>query len=777
MRHETRLSRMSSNPSQNRLKSSALPFGVQSMFARSWVVISVVVVASPVCLATTLSQISHDHTVYIDAQNGDVLSITTENRGSSDPAHVYIFGPDGRLQDELLVTGWTTRNVTLSSGTGVYKILPVTNMYVYDYSVASSRPIVVEPTDHVELIRVTGSADLYFQVPPNTPSLTFHAHSMWSTGTITEELYDPTGALVQTFVLPAHRFQEDYVESDPTPGTWRCRFITPVYDRCGAWLEGVPNYFASRPEDWFEPAFCATPATATLAGDANTVVSSGARLGVNWWLDPYQPTPYAAERDAVTDALMDTARLGVTWAYREPANDNSDPFDINWSGFNFSRPDAVHAAYYNDIASAVPNAMPVLMMYWDNVGGNAVTWQMENPADWTQTQREEYAEFVLATMIHTVAPDLQDPPDPGPAYDFTYVELLNEPNLAMGNANYQAYIDIVLTVGQRLQAHPDPRINSLKIVASGVSPGWGNADQVMENWIGKLIDQADAYVDGVNWHQYDYLHIEECHRFTEDIQDVLGWLATRGDAVADEEILMTEMNQHGGGPTWWQRQDTFYASRWWVGACLSALSGGVDFLHFYKLVDDPPGSYNWKGMLFNDGPYDPPVFPGGPPHGRKPVYNAAKFINEHRRDQVVWSTCDHPEIAHAVMLSQDHSGVTVLVANLFDRAIDLDLSVALPPDMQNEGFSLQVFQLDENSGAPPPVDLPGPPPSSDLSASLVLSPQTVYAIGFQRSAPIPAVSEWGVTVMALLVLAAGSVVFHRHRSDIQARSNDENDGE
>ena len=43
--------------------------------------------------------------------------------------------------------------------------------------------------------------------------------------------------------------------------------------------------------------------------------------------------------------------LRQPWAHREPANDNSDPFDINWSGFDFSRPDAVNSAYYSDIVS------------------------------------------------------------------------------------------------------------------------------------------------------------------------------------------------------------------------------------------------------------------------------------------------------------------------------------------------------------------------------------------------------------------------------------------
>ena len=689
--------------------------------------------APALVLGTTLPQISKDHAVYIAAQDGDILTITTDHRMGTDPDYIYLFGPDGKLQERLVITTSTTTQVALDSGSGTYKVLPVNYTYIHDYSLSGSRPMVVEPFDHEEFLRVTGSTDLYFQVPADTPSMTFYAHTMWSHQSATVELYDPSGSLVHTFVLPQQTFQDDHVVTDPIPGIWRSRFVVPSYSACGAWLEGVPNYFAASPADWFEPMFYDTPATATLAADATTVVSSGARVGVNWWLDPYNTTPYAAERDAVTEARMDTARLGVAWAYREPANDNSNPFEINWSGFNFSRVDAVNAAYFNDVVSAVPNAMPVLMMYWDNVGGNAVSWQLANPANWTQIQREEYAEFVLATMIHVVAPDLQDPPSSSPAYPFEYVELLNEPDLAMGPGNYQAYIQIVSTVGKRLKSHTDARIRSLKIIAPGITPGWSTADEVMENWIGKLIDQADAHVDGVNWHQYGYLRIEEHDRFAEDIAKVRGWLATRGDGIADEEILMTELNQHGGGPTWWKRQDTFYASRWWAGACLSALRGGVDLIHFYKLVDDPSGSYKYKGMLFSDGPYYPPVFPGGAPHGRKPIHEAAGFINEHRRDQVVSSTSDHAEIAQVVTLSQDHTGATVLLANLFDRTIDLDLQITLPPDMRTESYCMQLSWLDDNGrGLLPPTPVT-PSPAGELTSVRRLGPQTLYAIDFSRA--------------------------------------------
>ena len=139
-------------------------------------------------------------------------------------------------------------------------------------------------------------------------------------------------------------------------------------------------------------------------------------------------------------------------------------------------------------------------------------------------------------------------------------------------------------------------------------------------------------------------------------------------------------------------------------------------------------------MMFNDGPYDPPVFPGGPPHGRKPIHEAATFINEYRRDQVVSSTCDHSELAHAVTLSQDHTGVTVLLANLFDRAIDLTVQVTLPLDMQDASYCMWVFQLDENgvsrkreTSASRRLSR-----SDDLVVSLLLSPQTIYAVDFPR---------------------------------------------
>ena len=159
--------------------------------------------------ATTLDQISKDHAVYIQAQNGDNLSITTERRLGTDPDLIYIYGPDGKLQDRLEIMTDTTTNVALTSGTGVYKVLPVNYTFIHTYTITPSRPIVVEPFAHHELIRVEGSADLYFEVPPGATELVFHAHSMQSSGTITEELYDPGNNLIHTFVLPPDTFQSD----------------------------------------------------------------------------------------------------------------------------------------------------------------------------------------------------------------------------------------------------------------------------------------------------------------------------------------------------------------------------------------------------------------------------------------------------------------------------------------------------------------------------------------------------------------------------------------
>ena len=682
-------------------------------------------------IPSTLAQISRDHAVFIDAQDGDLLTIVTDHRMGTDPDYLHVFAPDGRLQERLEITTSTTTQVVLDSGSGTYKLLPVNYTYIHTYTVPGPRPMVVEPLAHEELVRVSGAADLYFEVPPGTPSFTFHAHSMWATGTITESLYDPTGSLVHTFVLPAHTWQEDLVVNAPTPGSWRCRFSAPTYDRAGAWLDGVPNYFSANPARWFEPQ--SIPASATLNADATSVVSDGARVGVNWWIQPHSPG-FVAERDAILEAGMDTARLSVDWRWREPTNDNADPQVIDWNGFNFSGLDMRMAAYHDEIVSGIPDADPVLLFYWSP----AVSWQSGNPATWTASQQEEYAEFVLAMMIHLVAPDLQSPPATTPAYDVHCIEILNEPNLAMGSGNYQKYIDLVTVVGQRIRAHPDARINTLDLVASGIGVVWGQAGVEMENWIGKLIDQADPYVDGVNWHQYDYIRIEECHRFAEDIAKVKGWLQTRGDGIADERILMTEFNQHGGPPTTWERQDTFYGALWWTGATLAALRGGVDYMQYYTLVDDPPGSYNYKGMLFNDGPYDPPLFPGGPPHGAKPVYEACAFVNTYRRDQVVESDCDHPEVAQAVTLSADHDHVSVLLANLEGRTIDLTVAIDLPPDMQGPDYHLRAHLLNEGGGqgggglrhALTTMLLPSTP--TELRAQLVLRPRTLYALTFDR---------------------------------------------
>ncbi len=677
---------------------------------------------------TTLDQISKDHALYVEALHGEVLTITTEHRMGSDADYVYVFGPTGKLQERLEIDSSTTTQVVLSSGDGVYKVLPVNYTFVHNYSMPGARGMVVEPFAHEEVIRVTGSTNLYFRVPVGTPSMTFHASSMWSSGAIREELYDPQGTLVQAFDLPSQTYQVDHEVSAPMPGIWTCRFVVPQYDRCGAWLEGVPNYFAKTPQALFVPNF--PDGEATLSADIREVVSEDARVGVNWWINPGYPPFYDLERDAVLDARFDTARLSVEWAHREPGNDNADPFSINWQGFNFQGHDSRMAAYSSDVVAAMPGAKPVLLFYWNS----SVSWQSANPASWNQVQREEYAEFVLATMIHTVAPDLQTPPSSAAAYDFDYVELLNEPNLSMGSGKYLEYFEVVKTVGRRLREHPDPRINSLKIVASGIGGVWGQGARELENWVGKLIDHADEYVDGVNWHQYEYVRLEEHERYAEDIAKVKGWLATRGDGIADEEILMTETNQHGGPPTCWRRQDTFHGALWWAGMTFSALRAGADFLHFYKLVDDPPGSYNWKGMLHHQGPYDPPIFPGGPPHGRKPIFEAAAFVNAARLERVVASSCDHAEVAHLVTASADGQRTTVLLANLLGRTIRMNAEVSLPLDLRQTRYSATLSSISpagRKSHDRKLRALPGAKGTAQLNMAFTLEPHTIYAVEFR----------------------------------------------
>jgi len=666
--------------------------------------------------------------VYILGSGNENLSITTEHKYGSDPDLIYMYAPDGKLVDRLSITASTTTNVTLGHGAGTYKFLPVSKTYLHTYAAPGTTPVVVKPFDHQPLLRTSGSVSLYFKVPEATSEFTFFANSVQSSTTVTIQVFDPSGLLMHTFNLSSNTYHQESTFTSPVPGFWKCMCKTSTLERCGFWVEGIPNLFSATPDTWFEPDF--PTAGAILSADGQSVVSEHARVGVNWWLSPYNPGSYQAERDGVVGAFMDTARLTVDWAWREPSNDNSDPFTINWSGFNFSGHDDRMKAYKRDVVSSIPETMPVLLFYWSY----SVSWQNENPVYWTQAQMEEYAEFVLATMIHTVAPDLEIPPGSGPSYPFQWIEILNEPNLTMGSSGYPAYISLVETVGKRLKEYPDPRIQSIKIAAPGIGWAWGKNNVEMENWIGKLIDYADPYVDGINWHQYDYLHIEQCHQYEEDIHKVKQWLRTRGDGIDDEAILMTETNQHGGPPTWWKRQDTFYASRWWVGVLLSALRGGVDFIHFYQLTDDPPLTYNYKGLMFHDGPYQPPLFPGGPPHGWKPVLHATRFINEYRNKWIVSSQCDHPDIAHLITMDPETKTVSVLLANLFDREIDLDISIMLPEEMQYINYTRASEILSDESGRS--VRKKGPEnvvqASRSLDITLHLDPRTIHALLWKR---------------------------------------------
>ena len=221
---------------------------------------------------------------------------------------------------------------------------------------------------------------------------------------------------------------------------------------------------------------------------------------------------------------------------------------------------------------------------------------------------------------------------------------------------------------------------------------------------------------------------------------------------------MTETNQHGGAPTCWNRQDTFHGSLWWSGTCLASLRGGMEILQYYKLVDDPPGSYNYKGLLFNDAPYNPPLFPGGPPHGKKPVYETAHFINNHRLDTVIESGCNHPEISHLVTLHPDHSGLTILLANLFKRTIMTDIQIILPGDMHDGHYMMRSYSLD-NTGPGFTICPSITPGAGKLGFTWPAAPETIYAVELQREPgsvyvihPVSGFACYLLTSLSLLLL-------------------------
>jgi len=107
------------------------------------------------------------------------------------------------------------------------------------------------------------------------------------------------------------------------------------------------------------------------------------------------------------------------------------------------------------------------------------------------------------------------------------------------------------------------------------------------------------------------------------------------------------------------------------------------------------------------------------------------FVNQYRCDQVVSSECDHAEIAHAVTLDSNHLKLTILLANLFDRPINVDIEVALPRDMRGMKFSLDSHSLRKNNRKYCGDRVRAYTRLSDmLEANVDLDPQSIYALEF-----------------------------------------------
>jgi len=266
----------------------------------------------------------------------------------------------------------------------------------------------------------------------------------------------------------------------------------------------------------------------------------------------------------------------------------------------------------------VHNIQPIICLQWDTDA-----FVSAHPAQWTQNELEEFAEFCLAITIHCVAPDLECPPVNREAYDILGIMPLNEPNLIYNDqlnlseaAN--AYIRLLQTVGLRFRTHPDNRINQIKFIVPGISPHFYGTNE-LEYWITQMLIQAEEYVDIISWDQYQYYLLEDLDSYTDDIERIQ---IIMNEVEVQRPIGLSEFGLHGGIPTIQEFYGSNYAKLYTFGALSNCINNDMKYPVYFTLID-PNDEPRQKGLLSGITTYPP--FSYLQPLTPKPQYYAMQM--------------------------------------------------------------------------------------------------------------------------------------------------------
>jgi len=435
---------------------------------------------------------------------------------------------------------------------------------------------------------------------------------------------------------------------------------------------GLCTFITTNPEYYFTPSFKERNIEVKVNGETSRVAYTGA-AGY-----PYLYTDIVS--NSTSELSLKTFNKYVSWRWREreangnPRNDDNDPFHINWDGFNFDSFDE-RFSFFKKLG-----IQPILNLEWSND-----CFLSKHPSMWNEDDIQEYAEFCLATVIHCVAPDLEEPPINRSPYSIIGIQILGEPNILLEekldiDSALEKYIDILRVVSERIKSYPDERVRSVKIVVPGIgSDELGEYGKVY--WISNILRELGDYIDIVSWDEYYKWMLEELDNYGSDVREIVDLMARYR---YDKEVAMSEFNLRGGIPTSQYFFGSRYSELYLFGAIANSVNNGMKYAIYYSLVDswyEP----RFKGLISSQ---PMPPYSTIPFLTRKPQFYSMKILGEICKGFLLDLSYDVSQFD--CIASYDNGVYRMGLSNRYESTsivkIDLD-----------EDFKIKVYSVNEDS--------------------------------------------------------------------------------